>query len=139
VQRALVRAPASMIRSSLCRMRLLMRCLLPLALAACAYDWSVGSQGASSSSGGSGDRCGMLYEEIQMRRSEISMCTSTCNEAIADECGCTVYVESSQSPASMAFADAVQSFTDASCAPRYCGGQCPPAQASPTCNGGYCS
>jgi hypothetical protein len=137
-QRALVRAPASMFRSSLCRMRLLVRCLLPLVLAACAYDWSVGSQGASSSGGGSGDSCWMLYQEVQMRRSEISMCTSTCNEPIADECGCTVYVESSQSQASMVFAGDVQSFRDTGCAPRYCD-QCPPPQANPTCNGGYCS
>jgi hypothetical protein len=107
-----------------------------LALAACAYDWSVGSQGSSSSSGGSGDTCGMLYQQIQMRRIEISMCSSTCNEQIADECGCTVYVESSQSPASMDFQSAVQSFTD-SCVPRC--GQCPPSQAPATCNGGFCS
>jgi hypothetical protein len=117
-----------------------MRGLLPLALTACSYDWTVASQGASSSGGGSAEDCQMLSQQILASRQSALMCVASCPNQVTDECGCPVDFGDTQSSQSAAadFANNVIAFVMQGCVAPYCPpqGQCRPQ--SGMCMSGEC-
>ena len=119
-------------------MRLLVATMALATLAACSYDWQVGSPtgsggdaGTGGTQGGGGDAgtdagadadagpsCAALLADLADARAKAKACSTIgtpCPASILDECGCKSAVVSAGSAASIAYAAAVESVVDAGC------------------------
>lgn len=120
-------------------MRPLVTILLPAlfaGVAACSYDWEIGSPsgdggagpdagaGGGGTGGGSGGAdagpsCADLLAKLADARAAAKSCSfgvaGQCDAAITDECGCASYVTHGGSAEASAFAAAVQAVKDAGC------------------------